>query len=69
MNPVKLKTQCSQCGIQHTFVHIDEVNTSKSHYLLCNASEDSRLSMSIDGTVLERRSKKYVTVLSHGMIM
>ena len=33
------------------------INTSKSHYLLCNASEDTRFSISIDGTVLERRSK------------
>ena len=33
------------------------INTSKSHYLLCNASENTRFSISIDGTVLERRSK------------
>ena len=33
------------------------INTSKSHYVLCNASEDTKFSISIDGTVLERRNK------------
>ena len=33
------------------------IDTSKSHYMICNASENTRFSISIDGTVRELRNK------------
>jgi hypothetical protein len=33
------------------------INTKKSHYLLCNASPNTKFSLSISGSELERQAK------------